>query len=181
MQPQDPQQPTPVPVVTPQPINPAPTAVPATSSLPPSKPAMSLQQIIKRKKIQVILITIGAFLLLILSVGIGLYLTTGKERSLADKFVNDVSNSRISEAYSQFSNELKAVQSQSTFEGQVEGVDLNNTCKLEVNGLETKSTEIYGTVKTVSGRVSCNSGTDEHIASFSYNKEGKLLEYSIGA
>lgn len=125
-----------------------------------------------------VLIGIGAFLGFILVVILVVFLTTGKERSLAEQFVTDISNGRTSDAYSQYSDALKKVQDQSTFEDQVSTLDLDSSCKLQISGVESSTSTTSGTIKSVSGTIKCDSKT-LNTAEFKYNGDSKLIGFEI--
>jgi len=125
-----------------------------------------------------ILIGVGIFIGLIAVVVVAVFMTTGKERDLATKFVGDISVGKTSEAYSQYSADLKEVQDQATFESQVATLELDSSCELQISGLESSTSTDYGNIKKISGSVKCDDKTVDD-AYFVYNGDGELLEFSI--
>ncbi len=140
-----------------------------------------IKQILPRKKMSVkkkILIGVGIFVGFFAVVALVIFLTTGKERSLASQFVSDISSNKISSAYSQFSSELKEVQNQSTFESQIITLDLDSSCALQISGLKSSNSTDFGTVKTVTGKIKC-ANKELDTAEFIYDGESNLVGYSI--
>lgn len=125
-----------------------------------------------------VLIGVGAIVGLLVVVIIAVVSTTGKERDLATEFVADISNNRIGEAYSQYSDALKDVQDQETLAAQVDTLKLDSSCKLEISGLESGTSTDFGTVKKITGKVKCDSKTIDS-AEFTYNGDGKLVGFGI--
>lgn len=146
---------------------------PVAYSVPPVKQPRKKMSVKKK-----ILIGAGIFVGVLVAVVLVLFLTTGKERSLASQFVADISSNKVSNAYSQFSSELKQVQDQSTFESQITTLDLNSSCALQISGLENSSSTDFGTIKIITGTIKCDS-KELSTASFKYNGESKLVGYSI--
>lgn len=124
-----------------------------------------------------ILIGVGVFLAVIVLIVVVVLMATGKERSLAEKFVTDISNNRASTAYELFSNELKGVQDKPTFESGVADLGLDSSCKLNVDSVEASASTDEATKKEIKGRVKCDNKSFD--AEFAFNDQSKLLGYSI--
>jgi hypothetical protein len=105
-------------------------------------------------------------------------LVTSSERGLASQFVTDISAGNTSQAYSQFSNELKNVQTESDFDSQISSLNLDESCKFKYSGVEISSRTSSGTNAIVSGSVKCD-GLTYSTTKFVYNKDKLLVEYQI--
>lgn len=125
-----------------------------------------------------ILIGLGIFTGLLLITAIAVYLSTSKERTLATQFVSAISNGQMSSAYSQYSDALKEVQDETTFETQIRTLQLDTSCKLEISSIGSATSTSSGASKTISGTVKCDTRT-LNTAEFTYNSDGKLIQFEI--
>lgn len=146
------------------------TNIASKSNSKATKPKMTLS-----KKL---LIAAGIIIGFLVVVALIVIFTTTKERDLATKFVNDISTGNTNAAYSQFSNDLKKVQDQPTFEKQIASLKLDSSCKLQISGLETNASTDAGVTKTITGSIKCNSKTLE-TAEITYGENTQIFGYSI--
>lgn len=127
---------------------------------------------------KIILYVIGGIVVFIGAIILIAFLTTGKERDLASQFVNDISSGNTTAAYDQFSDALKNVQDKATFEAQVATLQLDDSCTLEISGMESSTSTDAGTQKKVTGKVVCDSKTLS-TANFTYDGDSKLYGYQL--
>ena len=130
------------------------------------------------KNIIIISIVIIIALVAISSLAITV-LTTVKERNLATKFVRDISNNRMTEAYGQFGSILKSVMDQSDFESEISGMKLDKSCELEISNVsdvEATNSEFGGGKKNVRGTIKCD--YKSYGVDIDYNDDNKIVTYS---
>jgi hypothetical protein len=134
----------------------------------------------KKKKTGLIIgLVIGGIVLLIVLAIVLVLVFFNSNTKEGDTFVNALIIGDTATAYAQFSPELQAVQSQSTFEDGVSTLGLQSSCEMAWNSTSVQTTT-QGTTKDMSGTLACPVATYSVTLTYlEQNEEYKLIQYEI--